>query len=164
MEENGAKSHAAHSSMPTDTYSLVRFTGTYRHEVDAKNRITIPADWRAGDEGILYVMLHSSGSHVVVMSPAELDKTTRMIEALPDVPLLTRQKWAEEVANAAQRRCVDKQGRMVLPSEFCEKAGLTGEVTVLGAMGKFRLWNSERFAARKAAEAGDQKLSNWVDL
>ena len=56
---------------------------------------------------------------------------------------------------------------MVLPADFCEKAGLRGEVTVLGAMGKFRIWNPERLAARKSADAdmaAEQKLSNWVDL
>ena len=73
---------------------------------------------------------------------------------------------AEALANAMQRCKVDVQGRMVLPAEFCEKAGLAGEVEVLGAMGKFRIWNPERLAARKAAdgESAAEKLSNWVDL
>jgi len=141
--------------MPSDTYNSAKFTGQYRHGVDPKNRITIPADWRSGEEGVLYVSLHSTGSHVIVRTPGELDRAVAEIESLSDVAFPTRQIWIRKVTAGAQRCCVDKQGRMVLPPEFCAKAGLQGEVTLAGVMGQFQIWNSQRWEAQQAAEATD---------
>jgi MraZ protein len=151
--------------MSADAYNHITFTGQYRHGVDPKNRITIPADWRSGEEGVVYVRLHSTGTHVIVMSPAELDKTIAGIEARTEVEPALRQQWIRKVASGAQRCCVDKQGRMVLPPEFCAKAGLQGEVTLAGVMGQFQIWNSERWAAQQTAEeAGNQDLANRLGL
>ena len=151
--------------MASDAYNSVKFTGQYRHGVDPKNRITIPADWRCGEEGVLYVRLHSSGNHVIVMSPAELDKTVEGIEAHTDVPEPTRLAWKRQISSGAQRCSVDKQGRMVLPPEFCAKAGLQGEVTLAGVMGQFQIWNSQRWEAQQAAEAAHiQELANRLGL
>ena len=151
--------------MSADAYNNIKFTGLYRHGVDSKNRITIPADWRSGEEGVLYVRLHSTGTHVIVMSPAEIDKIIAGLEALADVTPAQRQQWIRKVAAGAQRCCVDKQGRMVLPPDFCAKAGLAGEVTLAGVMGQFQIWNSERWAAQQAAEeTGNQDLANRLGL
>ncbi|MEI8234456.1 MAG: division/cell wall cluster transcriptional repressor MraZ [Verrucomicrobiota bacterium] len=99
------------------------------------------------------------------MTPDELDKTVMGIEALADVALPVRQQWIRKVTAGAQRCCVDKQGRMVLPPEFCAKAGLQGEVTLAGVMGQFQIWNSQRWETQQAAEAADtQEFANRLGL
>ena len=45
-----------HPMVPT-SYNLVTFTGLFRHGVDSNHRLTIPADWRPGEAGALYVGL-----------------------------------------------------------------------------------------------------------
>lgn len=151
--------------MASDAYNSVKFTGQYRHGVDPKNRITIPADWRSGEEGVLYVRLHSSGNHAIVMSPAELDKIVAGIEARADVPEPTRLAWKRQVASGAHRCSVDKQGRMVLPPEICAKAALQGEVLLAGVIGQFQIWNSQRWEAQQAAEAAlTEELANRLGL
>jgi len=151
--------------MTSDIYNSAKFTGLFRHGVDSKNRITIPSDWRSSEAGVVYVRLHSSGEHVIVMSPAELDKIVAGIEAQTDVPPPTRLAWVRMVTAGAQRCCVDKQGRMVLPPEFCEKAALRGEVRLVGVRGQFQIWNAERWEAQLAAEASQAaELSNRLGL
>lgn len=151
--------------MPNDAYNNIKFTGLYRHGVDSKNRITIPADWRSGEEGVLYVRLHSTGTYVEAMSPAELDKIIAGLEALDDVSPVQRQQWKRKVSSGAKRCCVDKQGRMVLPPDFCEAAGLQGEITLAGVMGQFQIWNNEKWAAQQATEeTGNQELANRLGL
>jgi len=151
--------------MSSDAYNLITFTGGFRHGVDSKNRITIPADWRSGEEGVLYVRLHTLGTHVIVMPPAQLDKKVAMIEARTDITVGKRQQLVRQIAAGAQRCCVDKQGRMVLPPEFCTKAALQGEVTLVGVYGQFEIWNTERWAAQQTAEAEDnQDLANELGL
>jgi len=151
--------------MSFDAYNTMTFTGLFRHGVDSKNRITIPADWRSGDEGVLYVRLHTLGTHVIVMSPAQLDKKVAMIEARTDITVGKRQQLVRQVSSGAQRCAADKQGRMVLPPEFCAQAGLQGEVALVGVYGQFEIWNAERWAAQQSAEAADnQDLANELGL
>ena len=151
--------------MSSPAYNAITFTGLFRHGVDSKNRITIPADWRSGEEGIVYVRLHSLGTHVVVMSPAQLDKKVAMIEGRADITPGKRQELVRAFAAGSQRCCVDKQGRMVLPPEFCTKAGLQGEVTLAGVMGQFEIWNTERWTAQQATQAADnQDLATELGL
>ena len=151
--------------MSSDAYNTITFTGLFRHGVDPKNRITIPADWRSGEEGVLYVRLHSLGTHVIVMRPAELEKKVAMIEARADLPAGKRQQLVRQIASGAHRCSADKQGRMVLPPEFCAQAALQGEVTLVGAYGQFEIWNRERWSAQQSAEAEEkQDLANELGL
>ncbi len=150
--------------MSLDAYNSIPFTGTYRHGVDSKNRMTIPADWRSGEEGLLYVRLHSTGTHAIAMSPRMLEQRIAELETAEGTAG-QRSTWVRLFASSAQRCCVDKQGRMVLPPELCQKAGLKGEVLLLGAMKEFQLWNTERWAAQQAAEeAGNQDLANLLGI
>lgn len=151
--------------MSSDAYNSIKFTGQFRHGVDSKNRITIPSDWRSGEEGVLYVRLHTSGSHVIVMPPAQLDKLVEGIGARTDFTAGKRQQLIRQISAGAQRCCADKQGRMVLPPEFCTKAGLQGEVTVAGSHGHFEIWNTERWTAQQAADAEEnQDFANDLGL
>ena len=161
MVQNPTQFH----QMSSDAYNTITFTGSFRHGVDSKNRITIPADWRSGEEGVLYVRLHSSGGHVVVMPPAQLDKKVAMIEARADITAGKRQQLVRQISAGAQRCCADKQGRMVLPPEFCAQAGLQGEVALVGVYGQFEIWNTERWTAQQTAEtAENQDLATELGL
>ncbi|MEI6560748.1 MAG: hypothetical protein WCO68_01530 [Verrucomicrobiota bacterium] len=151
--------------MSSDAYNTITFTGSFRHGVDSKNRITIPADWRSGEEGVLYVRLHSSGGHVVALSPAALDSTVATIKARPGITPGKQLEMVRQFASGSHRCCVDKQGRMVLPPEFCAKAGLQGEVAVVGVHGHFEIWNTERWTAQQAAQTDDnQDLATELGL
>jgi len=121
--------------------------------VDSNHRLTIPADWRPGEAGALYVGLDSTKKFVIAMSPAELAKTVALIEAMKDVSEATQRLWIREIASGSQLCGVDKQGRMVLPTEFCEAAGLQGEVVVLGMIGEFQVWNAQLWDEQKKVAA-----------
>jgi MraZ protein len=151
--------------MPSDAYNSITFTGQFRHGVDTKNRLTIPADWRSGEEGVLYVRIHSTGSHLTVLPPDQLRKTVAAIEARKDKTVAEQQKLIRMVSAGAHRCCVDKQGRMVLPPEFCLKAELQGEVMLVGGFGQFEIWNTERWAAEQSAdEVESRDLANELGL
>ncbi len=148
-----------------DAQHIKKFTGLYRHGVDSKNRITIPAGWRAIAEGDLYARLDSAGNYVSILTEEELEKIIAELRALTDVSPVQRDQWIRKVSSGAQLCSADKQGRMVLPPEFCAKAALQGEVVLVGVMGQFQIWNSERWAAQQTAEEeGNQVLSNRFGL
>lgn len=139
--------------MPSDASNPKPFTGEFRHGIDPKNRITIPADWRSGDGASFYLRIDSTGSYIRVMPPEEFRKTKEKIEALPSASTRERDQMLRQFAADILACSADKQGRMVLPPEFCSRIGLQDEVVLVGVIDRFEIWNSARYAASKAAEA-----------
>jgi len=52
------------------------------------------------------------------------------------------------LAGAFEQEGLDKQGRLLVPAELREHAGLDGKVKVVGAGSYLELWNPDRLAER----------------
>ncbi len=116
------------------------FTGTYDHTIDTKNRLAIPAEVRtrikrsAGmdDDGsvFLYVTLAKDGTLCLYTEKGyeqradELDHS----EMDPD-ELLEYERIFYSLSKSVE---FDKQGRVTLPSNLLERAGLGSEVVLIG--------------------------------
>jgi len=131
------------------------FAGEFRHGIDPKNRITIPVSWRGDEEGSLfYLRIDTSRDFLLVLSLEECERVKQEAAAkLADQQKL--QSFYRAFLGVAKECRADKQGRMVLPPELCKQAGLEGEAVLVGTGGRFELWNTERWEARKQAEAAD---------
>ena len=145
--------------------SSIRITGEFRHGIDPKKRITIPSDWRSGDGAEFFVRLHSSGNHILAFPPEQLDKDVAEIEARTDLPLARRRELIRQLSTGVRRCCADKQGRMVLPEEYCIKAQLEGELILLGAYSYFEIWNSQRWVTEQAiVEIKNQEIAGELGI
>jgi MraZ protein len=47
---------------------------------------------------------------------------------------------------------VDKQGRVLLPEEYCRRLGLAGEVVLIGTHSRMEIWNAQSWTAASADE------------
>jgi len=121
------------------------FTGEFRHSIDAKGRVAVPARFRAE---------LATGAHV-----------TRWIEnCLAIFPNQAWERLAEKVgelryADAGARAFsrflfsgafdveLDSQGRVVLPASLRDFAGLKGDAVVVGALDHIELWEPGRWAS-----------------
>lgn len=139
--------------MASDATQSPTYAGEYRHGIDSKNRITIPATWRSGDSATFYLRIDSTGSFIHVMPLAEFRKFKEKIENSSDSSARDRMHAVRQFASQTQECTADKQGRMVLPPEFCVKAGFHEEVVLAGAFDRFEIWNSERWDATRSEEA-----------
>ena len=144
--------------MSADAYNSITFYGEYEYGLDSKNRITIPSDWRSGDEGELFVRVHNSGSHIIVMAPVQLSRLLQSVKDCQSLPTVAeRKELIRDIASGARRCHADKQGRMVLPSEICEAAELSGQVVFVGAEEEFQIWKPERWAEAKRSKTENQR-------
>lgn len=149
--------------MPLETTNSLIFTGDFRHGIDRKNRVTIPSAWRAEEGSDVFVRVHRSGTHVVAMPREQLDKQVAKIEANTDIPAGVQQQLIRQLSAGAQKCNVDKQGRMVLPPEFCKKVGLEDEVMLVGAYGQFEIWNVARWDEKQAADLANADFQDLAD-
>ncbi len=136
--------------MDTPSPTQAFFAGEFRHAIDEKNRITIPARWRRNDAEEFIILPEANHQFLLVMSPEEFSRMSSEAEAAPTVSARDRRVFLRQLHSRAQHGSSDRQGRLVLPEELCRKVGLKGEVALVGGRGRFEIWNLGRW--KKATE------------
>ena len=114
--------------------------GEYRHTIDAKGRLAMPAKLRDELGEAFYVTLgldHCLSVYTETGWQAILDKYNAL-------PISQARKMRFLFANAA--KCEpDKQGRFLIPTELRQYAGIRQEVTFIGQGGHAEIWDSEAY-------------------
>ncbi|HXA54322.1 MAG TPA: division/cell wall cluster transcriptional repressor MraZ [Solirubrobacteraceae bacterium] len=122
------------------------FRGTFDHTLDAKNRLTVPARYRATlAEGVVMAMPVDLEPCVGVWRPHDYERyTERALAELP--PLSPRLSELERFFyGSSQDAELDSVGRIMLPGFLAEHAGLSKEVVVVGVGDRLELWDRDRW-------------------
>lgn len=131
------------------------FSGAYTHHVDEKGRTKMPAAFasRLGDSFVATRGMHGC---IWVFPREEWDTVLAKLrsDSLVDSRTLTLQRF---FLGAAHDCSLDPQGRLLIPSVLREHAAISGEILVMGAVGKIEIWSKERWDAYNAAIT-DEKL------
>jgi len=122
------------------------FIGEYRHSVDAKGRVAIPARFRLQLEEGAVVVRWVEGN-AAIFPRAAFEALAEKVAALP---------LANEQARAVSRFLFssafeverDNQGRVVLPAAVRDWAGLGPEAVIVGAGDRVDIWSPDRWAAK----------------
>lgn len=138
--------------MSADSTTPPIFSGRVSHALDAKNRVTIPARWRRTEADEFFVMPDPTGTFLRVMPPAQLRKVAEEVENDPTVTPKERAVFKRQFYSGSVQVFADKQGRMLVPPEFCESLALKGELVFVGVYDQFEVWNKQRWEAADAAE------------
>jgi len=120
------------------------YAGEFRHSIDEKNRITIPARWRRGKPEEFIILPEATHQFLLVMSPEEFSRMSAAAESDPNVSARDRRIFFRQLHSRAEHGAADKQGRLVLPEDLCKRVGLKGEVVLVGNRGRFEIWNLEK--------------------
>jgi MraZ protein len=119
------------------------FTGEYRHAVDEKGRLAVPARFRAQLEGGCVVARWLDTCLAIFPMPA-WESLSAKVGSLPmtdpNARLLQRQLFA-----GAQETELDRQGRVLVPQGLRTFAGLEGEAMVLGSRDHAEIWAPTRW-------------------
>jgi MraZ protein len=117
------------------------FAGEFRHTLDTKNRVTIPARWRRGDLDEFFAIPDHENGCLMVLPPEEFQRVAEKAESDPRVGSQERRKFIRQFYSRAQHVVSDKQGRIVVPEDYCRLLKLTGEVVLVGGHSRFEIWN-----------------------
>lgn len=129
------------------------YAGEFRHAVDGKHRVTVPSRWRSGGDGEeFFAVPDPAGNFLMILPPHEFDRVKVDVEANPAISPADRRKFIRRFYALAQLVSVDKQGRILLPEEYCRRLGLEGEVVLIGSHGRMEIWNTQRWTDATAAE------------
>ena len=151
--------------MPAPSPTKVFYAGQFRHFVDEKNRVTIPARWRRAQTEEVILLPDAAHQFLLVMSPEEFARMSSAAETDPNVAPRDRRIFLRQLHSRAQHAAVDRQGCLVLSEELCKKIGLKGEVALVGGRGRFEIWNLSRWKkAHEEETATYQHVANVIGL
>ncbi len=129
-------------------------TGVYRHAIDAKGRLFIPAKLKEELGDTFYVTI-STEKCLSAYSQESWDGLMEKIAALPR----QKQKMVRPLFAHATKAETDSQGRILIPQALRDFAGLTKNVAVVGAGNSVELWDEARWDEIDAAETTPENLA-----
>jgi MraZ protein len=139
------------------------FTGEYRHSVDEKGRIAVPAKFRAQLEGGAYVARWLDAC-LAIFPRAAWDVLAEKVGGLP-IGDANARTFSRSLFASAYELEPDRQGRIVVPASLRELAGLRDEAVIVGMRDHAEIWEPERWATyRRAMEAPDAMAEHLSGL
>ena len=128
--------------------ALTALMGTYHHNIDAKGRMSFPTKLRDLLGGEFYVTKSINQKCLTIYSQSEWEKLANKIAELPDsMGGLDIKRW---LFSGAGELVPDKQGRVLIPSDLREFAGLKKDVVVIGLDDKAEIWDKELWDAQQS--------------
>lgn len=125
------------------------FLGSYRHQVDEKGRLSLPAPFRrdADERPLVLVQVHPQA---LTLYPADTwaGVEERLLELLRRQPA-ARASVLAITANATEV-VPDRQGRILVPQRLLTAADLSDSALLVGVIDRIEIWNPERFEATLA--------------
>ena len=112
----------------------VDMNGSYRHRVDAKGRMSLPAAFRKVLSADLVVTRNPKDECLYVFEPQAFEDWNALHVGL-------RRKLKGRANNVS----VDNAGRIGITAELRGAVGIDKDVVVLGNTGYFEIWDAKRF-------------------
>ena len=131
---------------------MALFVGRHVNRIDKKGRVSVPKPFRAA--------LQSVGSQTLYVYPLfkvpaleACDEAfmTRLSNSLDDLDMFSDEQddLAAIVLENAHALNFDTEGRVQLPGEVADHAGISGEAVFVGRGARFQIWSTKAYEANR---------------
>lgn len=134
--------------------------GKFTHNLDVKNRLFIPAKHRE-QLGETFVITRNIDKCLSVFSMTEWEKYTDKLEQLPSTQA---REIARFIYSGAAEVQPDGQGRVLIPAELLEYAGIQKSAVVVGCGRRAEIWAEEIWNERNGNAASDSLTELMINL
>ena len=129
-------------------------TGEFQHNLDAKGRLFIPVRLREELGDVFYVTL-SPDKCLSAYSGESWQNFSDKVNAMPYV----KQRMMRTLFAHAAKCELDKQGRILLPQNLRDFAGLDKNVTVVGCNNHAEFWDSDAWNEINVVETTPENIA-----
>ncbi len=146
------------------------FLGEFPHTIDAKNRLVIPAKFRAfisseeDRKGFFIMASPVPGEHCLrLYTMSGWNAVARKLKLEAD-KAKDPAKYMRYFASRGEFSAMDKQYRLVVPQKLMDYAGLRREVLLVGTVDWIEVWNIDEYRAATESldeEIGDRGRALW---
>lgn len=140
------------------------FMGEYRHSIDDKGRLIMPAKFREG-LGQSFVVTRGLDHCLFAYPLSEWTQLEQKCKTLPFTKADAR-KFTRFLFSGASEAELDKQGRIHIPPHLREFAKLQKECVVIGVSTRVEIWCKEQWDSYYSAseESFNEIAESLVDL
>lgn len=140
------------------------FLGEYQHSLDSKGRITVPSKFRE-ELGLRFVATKGLDNCIFLYTEEEWKIIEAKVHALPFTRADVR-SFARFFFSGAAELEIDKQGRILLPTNLREYAGIDKDLIIIGVGSRVEIWSMQRWATYTgtAALSYETIAENLVEL
>ena len=127
-------------------------TGRSDNKVDTKGRLSIPASIRKilapGEYDEVAVVLVPAG-HLLLFSHDYWNETIQQSIMDKQEAIGKENVWRaiHRLSENSHMSTIDSQGRITIPHQMLEKAGITADAVVIGAFDRVSVWSPEKYAS-----------------
>jgi MraZ protein len=124
----------------------MRFIGRFPHTIDEKGRLSIPSRFRqALKQRKQRILVLTDFDTCVTAYP--LDVWARLEEKIQNQSNFEKdvRAFLRLFYSGAGETPVDGQGRILIPPQHREKAGLRRDVVIVGALNRIEIWDRDRW-------------------
>ena len=141
------------------------FTGEYQHTLDEKGRVIIPARLREG-LGDTFMITRGLDRCLFIFHFDEWLKIEQKVKELP-VTRSDARAFTRYFFSGAAEVEIDRQGRVLIPQNLRDYAGIEKEVMIIGVSDRVEVWSEEAWREYTSAdnldfEAAAEKLADFV--
>ena len=128
------------------------FYGEYEHTVDDKNRLTLPVRFRGAlERGV--VLARGLEKNIDVFPRESWDANVARIAELDSLTREAREMKRFVFAGATVSE-LDKQGRVLVPSQLAAHAGLGKDIVLAGVHDHIEIWDRTEWKTHLSAIEG----------
>ena len=118
------------------------FFGSFRHQIDQKNRMRVPAKFKA-ELGSSFVITKGTSSCLFLLP----EQNNTLLNKIAQVPVfdLEAQKSVRTILSSAFVAEEDGQGRVLVPKELLAHANITKNIVFVGVGERVEIWAEEKW-------------------
>ncbi|MAN24230.1 MAG: division/cell wall cluster transcriptional repressor MraZ [Gemmatimonadetes bacterium] len=147
--------------------SIMQFLGEYDVPLDEKGRIFVPAEFRKklpAEAGDTFVIVRGYDRCLSAYPQHIWDGVAKKLMKLSQTERRHRVFLRAMLSQAAEVK-MDRQGRAALPRKLLERAGIDGQIVVIGALDKLEFWEPKSWTAfLKEADQGMEEAAEHLQL
>ncbi len=128
------------------------FLGTFENKVDRKGRVSVPAPYRQILAGSSFPGIVAFYSYKVdAIEACSMDFMAQLADSVSDIDLFSddQEDLAATIFSDSHQLSFDGEGRVMLPPDLVERAGIGERAAFSGAGQMFRIWEPARLDAYK---------------
>ena len=139
--------------------------GTYSHSLDVKGRMIVPSKLRDG-LGEDFVITKSMDRCLALYPKEAWESFTKKLDELPKISSEPARQLRRFFFGNSQVCEQDKQGRILIPANLREYAGLEKDITLIGVDDHVEIWDEGAWTAyNEKLDAADIVYDlNGIDL
>ena len=136
--------------------------GEYEHTLDAKGRISMPAKLRK-DMGDKFILTKGLDGCLFAFSQEEWLNFENKLKLLPLSDKNARNFVRYFLAGATECE-FDKQGRILLPANLREYAGIDKDIVSVGVYSRVEIWSRDRYLENTDYDDMDEIAEHMAEL